>query len=741
MKVIAIFLFATILSFSVHSQPTKWINHTDMKQVNSIQASENGVWAASSGGGYFYDISQDSYLKITKTDGLFSTTLTAVCIDDYGKIWFGSSVGSLNYYDPSTQSTRTFLDIYNSDRVNKNINELRTTGDTIFISTESGLSLIDSKSLIFYDTYSKFGNLGSFLRVSSTFKHNLIYACTDFGVAVQKPGATNLSAPESWNVYTTANGLPSNTVRKVELFRDTIIAATDKGISFFNGTTWQTFLTNFNNISIIDMIASNDSLIISHGNSLSVYYQGSLSKIFSSTFEFRKIASSKAGLFATSSAGVLKVNEGNNYQFLVPNGPAANQFPNLTTDGLGNLWSASGTNGRGKGIYKFDGSRWDVYDAANYPAIFQNDYYSIFSASDNSVYAGNWGQGFVRISGSDIIRYHSGNTIMKGIPQDPNFLVISGLSQDSRNNIWILNLRASDRKSLYMLSPDSIWYAFENTFEQQAQFSEVKNLAIDQNGTKWYSMASPGSSGLFYYNEKGTYSAISDDLFGYITKSNGLNDNTINCIVPDKRGDLWIGTSLGVNVISNTSNLTQLRISSVFSLRQQTINCIAVDALNQKWIGTNQGLLQVNSDGSVLIASYDSQNSPLLSDEIKSLAIDNNNGIVYVGTDNGLISFETPAIKPLDNFTELFVYPNPLLINGHSTHLTIDGLIKDAEIKILSVNGKLIREFPSPGGRVAYWDGKDLSGNFVSSGIYIVTAFDQDGNNVAATKVAVLKNK
>lgn len=746
MKIIPIFLFATFFSITVYSQqPTNWKNHTDMKQVNSIQALENGVWAATSGGGFFYDASLDNFKKLTKTDGLFSTSLTAACIDNYGKVWFGSSSGAINIYDPINNSVRTILDIYNSDKINKQINELKVSGDTIFISTEFGLSLMDSRALVFYDTYYKFGNLSSNIRVVSTFKNNLIYASTEFGVAIQKDGALNLSAPESWNIYNTTNGLSSNVIRKIIIYRDTIIAATDKGLSMFNGINWQTFLPSYNNINIIDILVSNDSLIISHGSSISVYYQGTVTTIFTSPFEIRKISFSKAGLFATSSKGVIKIEEGNNYKVIVPNGPEANQFPNMTVDRDGNLWSASGKDGAGKGIYTFDGTQWSVYDVAHYPALFQNDYYSVFSGSDNNIYAGNWGQGFVKIKNGIATRFHSGNTPMVGIPNNSNFIVITGFAEDSKNNLWILNLRAGDRKSLYMLTTDSVWYSFGNSLEQHAAFSEMKNLVSDQYGTKWYAMTNEGSLGLFYYNEKGTYSVAADDVFGYISKINGLNDNSVNSIVIDRRGDLWVGTSLGVNIITNISTVLssnpQIRISSVFVLRQQTINCIAVDPLNQKWVGTNQGLLLVNSDGSRLIATYDSKNSPLLSDVIRSIAIDENKGTVYVGTDAGLTSFETPAVRPLENFSELFVYPNPLLVEDKNEFLTIDGLIKDSEIKILSINGKLISAFSSPGGRVAYWNGKDLDGKPVNSGIYLIVAYDKEGNNVATSKVAVLRKK
>ena len=71
--------------------------------------------------------------------------------------------------------------------------------------------------------------------------------------------------------------------------------------------------------------------------------------------------------------------------------------------------------------------------------------------------------------------------------------------------------------------------------------------------------------------------------------------------------------------------------------------------------------------------------------------------------------------------------------------MTIEGLVKNSDIKILTISGKLVKQFTSPGGRVAYWDGRDNSGNLVSSGIYLVVAYDTEGNNVTTGKVAVLR--
>jgi hypothetical protein len=166
---------------------------------------------------------------------------------------------------------------------------------------------------------------------------------------------------------------------------------------------------------------------------------------------------------------------------------------------------------------------------------------------------------------------------------------------------------------------------------------------------------------------------------------------------------------------------------------------MAVDPINQKWIGTNQGLLLVNSDGSALLATYNTTNSPLLSNNIVSLAIDKNKGTVYVGTDEGLTSFQTSAIEPKDSFTKLFMYPSPFILKSGTNKVTIDGLISNCDIKIITIYGKLVKEFASPGGRVAYWDGTNSSGNLVNTGVYLVVAYDENGNNVVTGKIAVIR--
>ncbi|PIW99098.1 MAG: hypothetical protein COZ80_07280 [Ignavibacteria bacterium CG_4_8_14_3_um_filter_37_9] len=145
------------------------------------------------------------------------------------------------------------------------------------------------------------------------------------------------------------------------------------------------------------------------------------------------------------------------------------------------------------------------------------------------------------------------------------------------------------------------------------------------------------------------------------------------------------------------------------------------------------------TDGSSLLATFDSKNSPLLSDQIKSLTIDEKNGIVYAAVEGGLTAFYTTALAPGSTFSSIETSPSPFLIGQNLSLLTIDGLIKDSDIKILSISGNLVREFSSPGGKIAFWDGRNNEGKFVNTGIYLIVAYDKEGNSVATGKVAIIR--
>lgn len=734
-----------LFSFLVYPQITSnWQNYSDLKDIRDFVFASTGIWVASSGGAFNYDFTKKDYYTFGKAEGLLGTDLNAISIDSKNKIWFGSKSGMIDVFNISTKKFSYISDIFNSDKTNKGINHFYLKGDTVFVATDYGISLINSSNFFFYDSYFKFGTFRSNIKVNKVFYFNKVYAITVEGLAIQKQNANNLSAPESWDVFLN-NAIGVNRINDLVIFNGEIILATNKGLYKFNSSTqtWQSFINEFTNTEVTDIEVFQDKLFILSSNKIYRFENNILQTLYSSAISLRNISiNSNSDIAASSNNGIILIKDNS---IILPNGPVANQFANMTTDKNGILWVATGKDGVGKGIMSFDGKIWNSITKTNSPVILTDDYYSIYSGTDSKIYSGSWGKGFVRIDNKNITRFDVANTPLVGIPIDTNFLVITGFTNDSKNNLWILNHLAGDGNPLSVLTPDSIWYSFKVPAGQGRVINKLYNLIIDQYDTKWYFGLDAGfTKGLYYFNENKTFNNTSDDKSGLLTETNGLNSTDISDIKVDKRGDIWVGSNRGVNIISNTStilNLTnpQLRITSVFSLRQQSVKAIAVDPLNQKWIATTEGLLLVNSDGSRVLATLNSKNSPLLDDRIESLTVDEKSGKVFVGTFLGINVFETPAIKPKEKFEGLFIYPNPLVIEDGSRLVTIDGLVRDSEIKILSAAGNLIRKLETPGGRVAYWDGRDENQNFVSSGVYLIVASDREANNVEVGKIAVIR--
>jgi hypothetical protein len=211
------------------------------------------------------------------------------------------------------------------------------------------------------------------------------------------------------------------------------------------------------------------------------------------------------------------------------------------------------------------------------------------------------------------------------------------------------------------------------------------------------------------------------------------------CLAVDHDGDVWAGTDLGVTIFSEPSN-PLIRRSSSFPLREQSIQSLAVDGVNNKWVGTKEGVFVVSSDGSQLIAQYTVANTgnKLISNDVRSVAIDQVGGIVYFGTEVGMSALAIDPVQPERRYTSLAIGPNPFRVPSVEP-LTIRNLVPRSRIKILGITGVVVSEFEAQGGGRAFWDGRDRQGRLVGSGTYVIVAFNENGEQLTTGKVAVVR--
>ena len=165
-----------------------------------------------------------------------------------------------------------------------------------------------------------------------------------------------------------------------------------------------------------------------------------------------------------------------------------------------------------------------------------------------------------------------------------------------------------------------------------------------------------------------------------------------------------------------------------------------MDGANRKWIGTkHNGIYLLSEDGLETIEHFTTDNSPLPSNNIVSVAVNESTGEVFIGTANGIASYMSGATAPQPTLDEnnIYAYPNPVKPD-YSGDITIVGLTFDCNVKIVDTAGTLIHEGTSTGGSFT-WDGKDKRGESVSSGIYYVLTYDSEGNEGVATKILFIR--
>jgi streptogramin lyase len=346
-----------------------------------------------------------------------------------------------------------------------------------------------------------------------------------------------------------------------------------------------------------------------------------------------------------------------------------------------------------------------------------------------------------RISSTNVFNRNVGIPPITGAT---DYYVVGAAVCDGRGNTWMPVTIPNNGRGLAVRKSDGTWNTIPAFIGGSAQdFNDLRDvsrpLAVDELDNLWIAAVNP-RKGLASLNNRGSVTDSVADF--YITSENGLPNDNVNCVVVDRDNDIWVGTQSGIAIVLDPSNPTrQGGIASYKPLSGISINAIAVDPLNQKWVATNEGAVLLSRDGTQSLAQHNvaNTNGKIISNEIKDIAIDAKSGTVYFGTASGLVGLTTTAAQPRESFDELLVSPNPYRI-PNPIPLTVDGLVENSIVKILTIDGKLVRELRTPGGRIGFWDGKDEEGNDVSSGIYIVIAYSETNKDkVGKGKVAVLK--
>jgi ligand-binding sensor domain-containing protein len=278
-------------------------------------------------------------------------------------------------------------------------------------------------------------------------------------------------------------------------------------------------------------------------------------------------------------------------------------------------------------------------------------------------------------------------------------------------------------------------------------------VLVARNGYIWCIM--PRNQGLLVYDTNKTPENTNDDDWRVLTSDanqGGLPSDDVYSIEEDLDGEILVGTAAGPcviylpNLVFDTDNenpvasqiLIQQDGNFQLLLETEVIQSICIDGGNRKWLGTqNSGVYLLSSDGTSEVAHFETENSPLPSDQIFDIAINHRNGEVLIGTDRGMMGWRSDAMNFVVEIDQLRAYPNPVTADFEGW-ITIDGLAYESTVHITTSAGRVVAQLESEGGR-AVWDGLDWGGQPAGYGVYLVFATDENGDSAGTTKFAIMR--
>ena len=444
---------------------------------------------------------------------------------------------------------------------------------------------------------------------------------------------------------------------------------------------------------------------------------------------------------------------------LQPGGPKYNnfygmRFVNNLLYTCGGLWGHLIDAGRPGTIQLLDKGNWTIYDdsIAAKTGIKYVDVNSVDvdPLDPNHVFAGAK-SGLYEFQDSKFIKhYNSENSLITSFNnQSKNYQLITSVKFDTDGNLWMLNSQSPSNQSLIEYTKEGKWVSHHKP--ELYNLGSLECLMQDSRGLLWFVNNYHGLPSIYCYQ------ASTDQLNIYSSFVNEdgttLTPNYVRYVTEDKNHDMWIGTNIGPlllykkDITSDTPIFTQVKVPrndgtnyADYLLSGVDISCIAIDGSNRKWFGTNgNGIYVISNDCLTQIYHFTTNNSNLLSNYIESIAINEQTGEVFIGTDKGLCSYMSDASSPNSEMTKdnVWAYPNPVKPD-YTGLITITDLSFDADIKIVTTNGILVNQGRSKGGTYT-WNGKDLKGQKVASGIYMVETATSDGSKGTVCKIAIVK--
>ena len=777
MQKIYIFLILLVLAIPAQSQTRvgEWQDQLSFSQAISLVEARGIIYCATRSGLFSYDPVTTNISKWSKINGLSDLEIACLAYsEDHNTLIIAYANSNIDLL--RNNRIINIPDIkHKSMTGSKKINSIQVQGNDALLSCGFGIIRLNLTRDEVASTY-YIGPDGSHLAIFETaiFNFDSIFAATEKGIFKAYINDPEL---ENYRVWTPVTGQPfpgeafnHMAYNDGKLWASHLSTTGDvDSIYTYNGYEWTWFPRYYNDIrrmrfedGQVAVVSSYQINLISPDGKLQRHI-GRYGEDLMNPNDFLLDNQGKPWI-ADRDFGLIYSPDFETFTKIRPAGPWDRKtFDMVIADGdlwiaggaydasWNNIWNISGVSAKLNGT-------WKVFNPITIPQmglIRDIVRLAVDPADTHHLYGASWGYGVVEFRNGEYVGiYDDTNTdgaLQSVFPGNP-YIRIGGLAFDSKNNLWVTN--SSVPSPVSVMKKDGTWKSF--SYGQYLGDAFTGPIVITPGDIKWILL--PRGNGLFAFDNGKDIDDVSDDRtvrmplrVSFPPKNTIKILNDIYSMAVDLDGRLWIGTSSGAVVYYAPSAVFS---SSDFYASQPSVNqgdslyhgllgteivtAIAVDGANRKWFGTrNSGVFLTNPDGTALIQSFNVTNSPLLSNEIVSIVIDNQSGEVYFGTEGGVISYRGTAIRD-DLYTgPVYAFPNPVR-PGYTGPITVKGVPSASMVKITDLTGNLVFEGESVGGQIT-WDGNERSGQPVATGVYLVFASTADLSKKVITKILIVR--
>lgn len=740
-----------------------WRTHFAYNSVSQIAQSENKIFAVSDGALFSVDKSDETMEFYSKVSGLNGAGIARIEYDEANQvlvvIYANGNIDLL-----SSGGVTNIPDLYNKQMsASKVVNHIQFYQGKAYLSCSFGIIVLNLQKREIADTYFIGANAAEVKVLSTTIHNGTFYALSATSIYKAPITEPNLVNYQFW---TTTSGLPgSGNFQSIASYAGQLILL--RGGKLYKQDSNDVWTTLLPAVTVTNFTVSNGSLnafaantVFLIDNTLNTVEVPNIGTLTDAEYDLKNTTY----WFAANSQGVASFKIDTPAKYYKPIGPALNIPYDMTFAG-NKLFVVTG---KPKSTEFMEGVAM-IYEAGNWTNILgqtnirnitNSNVYNFMNtavdpADNKHFFISSFANGLFEFQNNTFFKWHNqtNSTIKTIVAGNNDYMRTDGATYDEEGNLFLTNSHVNAKIKLLLKNGE--WK--ELTYPDLTGDVLSKMLINSQNPNhKWVCSLYKGELSIF--DDKGTLEDQTDDNFrsfkSFTDSDNAgssINHTREYAIAQDKNGVVWLGTDVGPLLFNNPSrsfdpDFTCSRVKIArndgtnladYLLVTEKIKSIAIDGANRKWLGTEaSGVYLMSENGQETIKHFTTSNSPLLSDDILSIAINPISGEVFFGTGQGIVSYQSDASEAGDSFGDVHAYPNPVREN-YTGVITITGLVENTQVKITDLNGNLICQTVS-NGSIATWDGKDVHGRKVSTGIYLAVCASNDGLQSAITKIMVI---